>query len=252
MAEKYRVPAVMRAFQLLEYLALNGEASFAAIQDDLSLPRSTAFHLLNTFKEAGYADHTRNGMWRLTSKVHELSNVMLSHLDMRTVALPFMRQFSVDTGLGCNLGLIVGDEAIYGAKVASDQHLLSKAWLGKPLSLLGSSLGKILMAWRPEAEVRYLLEKNPLIQKTENTRTDREAYIASLEGIRSEGLAWDREEVTPGVTCFAAPVRNGLGQVLAAVSCSAATPVFEEEKIPWFREKLLQTVAEIEKRLENR
>jgi DNA-binding IclR family transcriptional regulator len=249
MSQKYQVPAVVRSFKIVEYLALHGEASLAAILKDLKLPRSSTFHLLNTLQSIGYARYGRNGAWRLTNKMYGVTNLMLSHMHMRTIALPVMRQFSWATSLGSNLGLIVGDEAIYGAKVDSEQHLLTKAWLGKPLSLMGSSLGKVLMAWRPEEEIRYLLKQNPLYQKTPNTFDDVDAYLESLSTVRAEGLAWDREEVTPGVTCFAMPVRDSRGTVLASVSCSAATSVFIEERIPWFREKLAQSIAEIEKRL---
>ncbi len=249
MTEKYHVPALIRSLRIIEYLALNGEASLTVIQKSLTLPRSSTFHLLNTLQDAGYAKYGSNGNWRLTSKIHGLSNIMFSHLDLRNHALPVMRQFSWETGLGSNLGLIVGDEAIYGAKVEAEQHLLSKAWLGKPLSLMGSSLGKILMAWRPEKEILFLLRQNPPCQTTPNTQADIRQYIASLETVRREGLAWDREEVTPGVTCFAIPILDSEGKVCAAISASAATPAFVEEKIPLFREKLFRAAREIEKRL---
>ena len=249
MPDKYHVPALLRSLRLIEYLALNGEASLGTIQNALALPRSSTFHLLNTLQSAGYAKYGRNGAWHLTSKIHGLSNLMLSHLDLRKHALPVMRQFSWETGLGSNLGLIVDDEAIYGAKIDAEQHLLSTAWLGKSLSLMGSSLGKILMAWRPEKEILFLLEQNPLCQKTVNTETDVRNYIASLAQVRQERIAWDREEVTPGVTCFALPILNSQGNICAAISASAETSVFTEDSIPLFHEKLSLAADAIEKRL---
>jgi DNA-binding IclR family transcriptional regulator len=239
----------MRAFQILEYLAVNGEASFSDLLRALKLPRSTAFHQINTFLEAGYIRHLGNGRYRLSGKIHELSNIVVSRFDLRPVALPIMRRLSLDTGLGVNLGLLVGGEAVYAAKVDSDSHLLSTAWIGKPLSLMGSSLGKALMAWREEEEIRELLSKNPLPQVTERTQTDADAYLAGLEKVRREGIAWDNEEVTPGVSCLAAAVRDGQRRVIAAVSCSAATYVFTDKNIPHFMKKLLEAVRDIERRM---
>jgi IclR family KDG regulon transcriptional repressor len=160
-----------------------------------------------------------------------------------------MLRLAKDTGLGVNLGILAGEEAVYAAKVDSDLHLLSSAWIGKPVSLMGSALGKALMAWRNEEEIRALLEKNPIPQVTGKTQTNVEAYLVNLETVRREGFARDAEEVTPGVSCIAMAIRDGQKKVIAALSCSAVTSAFAGDSDAMYRKKLSEAVRELEKQM---
>jgi DNA-binding IclR family transcriptional regulator len=52
-----------------------------------------------------------------------------------------------------------------------------------------------------------------------------------LEGVRTEGVALDREECEEGATCIAAPVRNARGETVAAMSISGPTLRMHAERI---------------------
>ncbi|MDR1827126.1 MAG: IclR family transcriptional regulator [Methylobacteriaceae bacterium] len=248
MTAPYRVPAVLRTLNILEYLAARGDVSLSELVADMAWPRSSTFHILNTFVEAGYVRND-GGRYRLSGKIHEVSNMLISRFDLRPIALPFLRRLNTETGLGVNLGIISKGEAVYAVKIGSDKNALSTAWVGKPLSLMGSSLGKCLMAWREKDEILELLARNPLSQVAPRTITDVESYLVELEHVRREGIAEDIEESVPGVRCFGAPVFNGQKEVIGAVSCSASVEVFNDQNIPFFKEKLLETVRAIEENL---
>jgi DNA-binding IclR family transcriptional regulator len=55
---------------------------------------------------------------------------------------------------------------------------------------------------------------------TEATITDEDAFLRELRGIRSRGYAVDNGEFEVSVRCVAAPIRDRIGRVIAAVSIS--------------------------------
>ena len=50
----YRVPAVWRALDILEYLGNHGEASFTEIYPRLDIPKSSVYQILETLQARGY------------------------------------------------------------------------------------------------------------------------------------------------------------------------------------------------------
>jgi len=79
--------------------------------------------------------------------------------------------------------------------------------------------GKALLAWRPATEITRVLAR-PLVRFTERTIGDPAALLAELALIRDRGYAQALGEVEVGLNAVAAPVRDGSGQVIAAVSIS--------------------------------
>jgi IclR family acetate operon transcriptional repressor len=86
-----------------------------------------------------------------------------------------------------------------------------------------TSLGKSMLAWLPEHELRRILETTGMARFTPSTIADLDALIEELRLVRRNGHAMDREEYRPGVTCVGAAIRDHLGAVVGAISASAPT-----------------------------
>jgi len=72
------------------------------------------------------------------------------------------------------------------------------------------------------------LGEKVLPRLTENTITDKMELEKELGKVREQGFALDREENEKDVRCVAAPIRNYLGEVIAALSISS--PIFRIDK----------------------
>ena len=89
-----------------------------------------------------------------------------------------------------------------------------------PLSYTG--IGKALMLDSPErwrsqyVQDRSLSERNPL-----HDYANESAFAAAMAKFASQGFAYDLEENEPGIRCVSAPVRDGHGTIVAAISISA-------------------------------
>ncbi|MHB8505031.1 MAG: IclR family transcriptional regulator, partial [Acidimicrobiales bacterium] len=98
-------------------------------------------------------------------------------------------------------------------------HLLGATnWVGRPVPLHASALGKALLAHRA-AE----LPPGRLERLTGRTLTSREVLAAELEEARRRGYATMIEELEVGLVAVAAPVFRDGGVAVAALSVSGPT-----------------------------
>lgn len=98
-----------------------------------------------------------------------------------------------------------------------------------------SACGKVLLASRPRSEVDRMFGDAELVKLTPATIGDPAALRTELERVRQRGLAYDREEIVPGLSCVAAPIRDDGGRVIAAISVSVPTYRFIGEEAAFDR-----------------
>jgi IclR family acetate operon transcriptional repressor len=78
----------------------------------------------------------------------------------------------------------------------------------------------VLLAWHDEAQLRRIVSRLGLPERTPQTLTSLAGLTAELAAVRAQGWAMDDEEQEPGVRCIAVPVGPGPDAV-AALSVSA-------------------------------
>ncbi|HWF25001.1 MAG TPA: IclR family transcriptional regulator [Solirubrobacteraceae bacterium] len=138
--------------------------------------------------------------------------------DLVELAQPSMRRLATESGETANLILPcpAGTEAI--AQV-DGRHLLGATnWIGRELGLHTTAAGKVFLAFGaaelPEGELEPV---------TPATITDRERLRRELEAVRDQGYATIVDELEPGLSAVAAPVRDRGGAVIAALTASGAS-----------------------------
>jgi DNA-binding IclR family transcriptional regulator len=138
--------------------------------------------------------------------------------DLVELAQPSMRRLAAESGETANLILPrpAGTEAI--AQV-DGRHLLGATnWIGRELALHCTAAGKVFLAFGA-AE----LPEGALEAVTPVTMTDRERLRRELEAVRDQGYATIVDELEPGLSAVAAPVRDRGGAVIAALTASGAS-----------------------------
>jgi DNA-binding IclR family transcriptional regulator len=94
--------------------------------------------------------------------------------------------------------------------------------LGGRYPLHCSAPGKVLLA-HASAEYSQRLAAEGFERRTENTLISAEALAEDLALVRRRGWATDNEEFGRGILCFAVPVFDHTGNVVAAVGTSVTT-----------------------------
>lgn len=87
-----------------------------------------------------------------------------------------------------------------------------------------TAIGKALLADLTDEQVETLLPER-LPSEAFNTITDRAELLADLERVRAIGVAYDREELTVGISAVGAAIRDA-GRVVAALIIPVPTARF--------------------------
>jgi DNA-binding IclR family transcriptional regulator len=92
-----------------------------------------------------------------------------------------------------------------------------------------TAIGKALLA-HASPEIRTAVLTGPLPRRTPHTVVAPGLLEQQLDRVLETGLAYEREESTPGLLCVAAPVLDpGSGAILAAVSVTGPVGRFRPE-----------------------
>ena len=201
--------------------------SLGDLSEKIGLPKGTSHRLLSSL---GYFDFVRQDPltknYFLGFKLVDLGNLMLDQLDLRNEARPNLILLAEKVQETVHLVIQDGDEALYIDKVdlypkRSGLQMVSRLGARNPLHCC--SVGKVLLANLPEEELERIIKTRGLPKRTQNTITDRDRLREHLAMVKLTGYAVDNEENEEGVRCVAAPIMNGMGRVIAAMSISGPT-----------------------------
>jgi DNA-binding IclR family transcriptional regulator len=223
------VPALERGLLILEYLAQSRRGvTLSQLTRKLQLPRSTGHALLLTYQRSGYVQRCdKTGRYCLGLRLQALANMALGGTSLRSQAATLLHKLMQETGLTVHLAVMEEGEAILIDRVEATGAPQLATWVGKRMGLHCTALGKALIAELPADALDELIRKQGLIRYNENTISSRRALRLACENVQQLGYAIDDEEEEIGIRCIGAPVRNGAGEVVAAISISGTKSQLE-------------------------
>lgn len=196
----------------------------------VGLTRSNVHRTLQTLAHAGYVAKDENtGNYRSTLRLFELGARQLSQFDVRKYAPSLMRSLAQETGETVHLSVLEGIDVIYIDKIDSPQPIRSYTAVGGRAPAYAVATGKALLAYQPDGYLeRY---EHALIRHTPATITSLDALKEDLAKATRAGYAINRGEWRESVGGVAAPVLNGMGEVVAALGISGPLERLSEEKM---------------------
>ena len=227
--------SVAKIFQILETVVAHQERglAYSEVVARTALPKATAHRLLKSLLQLGYLRFdAAAARYYGDLKLCSLGSAVTSHFDLKEYVRPHLLKLQAETRHTCNLGVLSGDAGVYLDKLESPEAFGIKLYsaIGKRFPLHCTAMGKILLAGLPSAERRKILARK-LESFTPRTITDPLALERELAKVRRSGYAVDREEITRAIMCVAAPILDGNGETVAAISAAFPTYIIEERGI---------------------
>ena len=225
--------SVLRAIQILEYLATaKRPRSLSAISDDMEMNKSTVYRFLVTLAQEGYVvqDET-SGQYRLGPRVAWLAAQFLESIDVRGVARPVLERLGQASGETIHLAILDRDNIMYIDKIDGHQAVRMASFVGSRAPVHSTSVGKVLLAHQPESQWDRYIDEVGLTPCTPNTITDAGVFHEHLQQVRQQGYAIDELENEDGIRCVAAPIRNHVGMVVAAISITGWNVTMTQDTI---------------------
>lgn len=205
------------------------ELGVTELSTELSWPKSTVSEILSSLAGQGLVERTPRGRFRLGWRFFELNQMLLEATPMVREGRRAMQELVERHGESSHLMVLERQHAVIVEKVQASlatQILMSRVGLRQPAHC--SACGKMLLALRPWDEVLRLFDNIELKPFTPATITELPVLQRELAAIRERDFAFDREEIVPGLTCVAAPIRNEEGKAIAAMSVSIPTYRFAD------------------------
>lgn len=215
----------------------------------LKMAKSSTHDLMASLAKLGFLNKTEENRYRLGWRLVTLSETLLATTELRKEAHPVMEDLATQYQETIHLAVLDDTQAVYVDKLEGRQAVrVELTSLGARLYAHCSALGKVLLAYSPEQEVKRIIQIAGLPRFTENTITDQEELLQNLIKIRKQGFAYDMEEILPDLCCVAAPIHNYTDQVIAAISMSIPAYRFKRSQTE-FREGVMRAAITISKRL---
>jgi IclR family pca regulon transcriptional regulator len=210
------------------------------------LTRAAARRFLLTLAKLGYVRNEGRD-FALTPRVLELGYAYLSGLTLNEVAEPHLEDLVAKIHESSSVAVLDGEDIIYVVRVPTKRIMTVAISVGTRFPAYATSMGRVLLAHLPDAELDAFLKKAKLKPITRRTVTDPNQLRAMLRSIRSQGYAMTDQELEDGLRSAAVPLRDAGGTVVAAMNVSThATRVTMDE----LRRRFLPSLQEAARLIE--
>ena len=246
----YNITALQRGLHLLNLFAANEKGLYATQIAKLSgLPVSTVHRFLANLKSSGFLNCDSNGAYQLGIACVSLGQAARGQLDVRRVSLPHLQELNRRTRETVHLTVRHALSAVYVEKLDSPEPLRIHSRIGAAVPLYCTAVGKVLLAYMPEAELDKILDQLEMKRLTENTVGNLQELQTELQRVRKNGYAYDLEEHEAHIRCIAAPIWDHTGAVNSSLSVTGPAVRMSNARLRQIAPLILEIGRKISKEL---
>ncbi|MEV8274176.1 IclR family transcriptional regulator [Microbacterium sp. NPDC077184] len=224
-ANRYRIEALAKGLDVLRLFDESVTSlKLREICDRTGLPMPTAFRVVATLEQEGFVERLTDGAIRPGVSVLTLGSAALRGSSIVQISERPLRQLAEATGETVNLGVLRGAEVLYLARIRNTDIVTANIQVGSTLPAPLTSMGKLLLAYLDEDDVRERLARFDFARAGgPNAARSVDDLLPRLTETRAQGFALQDEEVAAGLRSVAVPVFGRESQPAAAINIAAAT-----------------------------
>ncbi|MGF6862931.1 DNA-binding IclR family transcriptional regulator [Rhodobacteraceae bacterium MBR-64] len=236
---------LLRGLDIIEVVART-PMSIPDIAEATGVTYPTAHRIVSVLTERRYLKQTGNRTFGLGPKVIELGFTAYQQADVAAVARPFLIDLARATSDTVHLARIEDGEVIYMDKLQSRRPIEISSRIGGRKPAISTGVGKALLLDDSEDEWRRLYQRDNHLMRLAMSEAD---WMATMRGYRAAGSAFDLGEDERQIRCVAAPLRDGSGRIVAAISVSSTLDYMPMERMQALVSVVTQTAAVISRDL---
>ena len=251
MAKRYLVPAIKRAFELIELLAQQDSGlTISDIRQQMGLPLSSVATMIYTLHDLGYLERDpATSSYLLSVKLFGIARRVLDRMDVVNQCHRLLEEAVRESGLTGHLSVLREGESMYIDRAQCDGFVQVSTYVGLRWPAHTSAAGKVLLAFLPEPDLAKILAQKKLKPLTPHTITSRQALAQQLAAIGRKGYGWEQNEGEMGLGCVAAPVFGPRHELVAALSLTGTVHQVSRAKIPMLGNLARKYAREMSSRL---
>jgi IclR family transcriptional regulator, pca regulon regulatory protein len=217
--------SVLRAFD-----EQHPEMRLSEVAVKTKLSPAVARRCLNTLVALGYvAQHGR--LFLLRPEVLAFGSAFLTSMNLDHVCVPPLQALRDEMGDSASMAVIAGRDILYLSHVSTNRRITLGANVGTRFPLHATSMGKAILAHRPQEEIDAFLADAPFQRFTERTVNEAEPLRARLARVREQGFDSALDELDFGIVSVAVPIFDADRNAIAAINCSTSTTRISQDEL---------------------
>ncbi|WP_420473843.1 IclR family transcriptional regulator [Noviherbaspirillum sp. ST9] len=218
--DRHFVTALARGLDVLSCFR-SGEKTLGnqELAERTKLPKSTISRLTYTLTKLGYLDYDDHiGKYRLGTASLALGSAMLSKLDIRQYARPYMQELADFSRATVSLGMRDRLSMIYIENCRSEAALTLRLDVGARIPIAQTAMGRAYLAETTPAERNDILDH---VREQDETKwpSVRDGVMRSIEEYSTLGCCTSFGDWQPDVNAIAVAFRPANGGAILSINC---------------------------------
>jgi IclR family transcriptional regulator, pca regulon regulatory protein len=198
--------AVIRAFD-----GEHTEMRLTEVAERTGLTRAVARRFLLTLVDLGYVRNDE-GRFSLRPRVLDLGYSYLAGLSVQEIAQPHMERLVREVNESSSISVLDDLEVVYVVRVPTRRIMTITLAVGTRLPAYATSMGRVLLAALPDAELDERLARVEPRKLTPHTISSKKGLRTEIERVREQGFAMVDQELEEGLRSVAVPLTEADGR----------------------------------------
>jgi IclR family pca regulon transcriptional regulator len=231
---------------LLELSDKKRRMTIAQVSHRTGIPRAAVRRSLHTLVNLGFVSVDDARRFYLRPRVLSFSHAYLSASPLAVAAQPILDRLGENLREACSLAILDGDEITYLARSASSRIMSPSLNVGRRLPAFCTSIGQVLLANLPPAELDAYIARTRFLPFTEFTVTSPARFRELLHRVHDNGYAYTSQQIEMRLCTMAVPVRDREGHYVAGINVILQGRVLAEaEMVEMFLRPLREAALEL-------
>jgi DNA-binding IclR family transcriptional regulator len=190
------------------------------IARELGFSKTTTYNLTSTLEKIEYLrKNEETKKFELGVRIASIASIMVSNMELNQKAAGFATDLASMYSVSCRIG-IWDIDAVLITFFANPFHnpQVPNFNAGPRVAAYNTSLGRAILSYMGQTDVKNYLEKIKLTEFTPKTITSKSQLLKELAETRSRGFSICNEEMIHGAASIGAPIFNGESRIAGAIS----------------------------------
>lgn len=236
---KLMIQSVKRTFDILEYIASNGNnVRLNDIAAALDMNKTTVHNFLDSLKDLGYLKQDDlTPRYQITPKMQCLYAPDISLEILKHELRPVLEKITADTAESSYLAVQMGSYFRHELKCEPNRSVKISLNMGKDYEMTTTAIGKVFLAYSEH------LQKNQIKYKGEEHY---KSMLGEISEIQANNYALDIKQVDEDLNCVALPLFYQR-RIIAVLCVSGPSYRFQEAQITHAIEVMRNSVKNLVK-----
>lgn len=215
--------AIDRAFAILECFGRHQKPlRLSDVVDDLGLPKQTVHRMIRQLQILDLLERDlQPDKFRIGNRLRKLGIAAVVSQNQTSITRAILNDLVSKFEETVNVGVMDNGEVLYIDRVECHWPLRVQLNPGSRVKVHCTAIGKLLLAYLPEAQFATTLRYMALERYTPNTIVEVASLEAECRKIRGQGYSENAGEDLQGLVALAVPVFGEDGQVIAGLAVHA-------------------------------